>query len=337
MTDKIITGITPSGRRTILGDVLPLATPFLVQIFPVYACNFQCGYCLHALPRKQHGYISNKPFMDMELYRQCIDDMQHFKSKLKMLRFAGIGEPLLHKNIADMVAYAKEKAVAESVEIVTNGALLTDKLSLALIQAGLDKLRISVQGISTEKYREISQAAIDMDEFVGKLSFFYQNRGNTKIYIKIIDCSLADKNEEVQFFKMFEDVCDSIAIEHLTPTVKGIDYTNLSGGKALRTTQSGNPLLDTSICPQPFYMMQINPDGAVVPCCSMAYPVVFREENMTVPEIWNSKTFSLFRRKLLDGAENMGGVCSSCSLYKYGLFPEDMLEPYADRLKNQYG
>jgi MoaA/NifB/PqqE/SkfB family radical SAM enzyme len=333
LSDKVITRITPSGKRTVLGTVLPLDTPFLVQMFPVYACNFQCGYCLHSLPREQHGYIADKPFMDMDLYRQCIDEMQHFKNRLKMLRFAGIGEPLLHKHIADMVAFAKTKNVAESVEIVTNGALLTDKLSLELIQAGLDKLRISVQGISAEKYKVVSHVTIDMDEFINKLRFFYQNRGNTKIYIKIIDCALSDKNEELQFFKMFEAVCDSIAIEHLTPTVKGIDYTNLSGGKALAVTQSGNPLIETSICPQPFYMMQINPDGAVVPCCSMAYPVVFRERNMMIPEIWNSESFLEFRRQLLNGTESVGGVCASCSLYKYGLFPEDRLEPYVEQLK----
>ncbi|MCW2278813.1 radical SAM/SPASM domain-containing protein [Heliophilum fasciatum] len=333
MSDKAIGGITPSGKRTVLGTVLPLDTPFLVQIFPVYACNFRCGYCLHSLPREQHGYISDKPFMDMYLYKQCIDDMRHFKKKLKMLRFAGIGEPLLHKRIADMVAYAKKRDVAESVEIVTNGVLLTEELSLSLIHAGLDKLRISIQGISAEKYKMVSWANIDMDEFINKLRFFHQNKGYTKIHIKIIDCALSDKKEELLFFKMFEAVCDSIAIEHLTPTVKGIDYSNLSGGRRLAVTQSGTPLLETSICPQPFYMMQINPDGAVVPCCSMSYPLVFRERNMTIPEIWNSEAFLNFRRQSLDGTENVGGVCASCSLYKYGLFPEDRLEPYVEQLK----
>lgn len=337
MSDKLVSGTTPGGKRTILGEVLPLTTPFLVQIFPVYGCNFRCGYCLHALPREQHGYISDKTFMDIRLYKKCIDDMADFKAKLKMLRFAGIGEPLLHKNIAGMVGYAKTKEIADSIDIVTNGVLLNHELSLALIDAGLDRLRISIQGISEDKYKTLSGVQVDFEGLLENLRFFHQNRGSTKVYIKIIDCALSDETEERRFFDIFGDLCDTIAIEHLTPTVKGIDYKNLTGGKPLDMTQSGNCMLDTAICPQPFYMMQINPDGAIVPCCSMSYPGVFGNAlQQAVPDIWNGEKLSRFRRQLLDGVEDAGNVCSDCSLYKYGLFPEDILDPYAQHLKRLY-
>lgn len=337
MNEKVLTGATPGGKRTILGEALPLATPFLIQIFPVYGCNFRCGYCLHALPREQHGYISNKAFMDIQLYKKCIDDMTDFKDKLKMLRFAGIGEPLLHKNIAGMVSYAKTKEIAGSIDIVTNGVLLNDDLSLALIGAGLDRLRISIQGITEDKYRTLAGVQINFNKFLKNLSFFYQNRGETKIYIKIIDCALSNETEEKRFFEIFGEFCDTIAIEHLTPTVKGIDYKDIAAGKLLNITQSGNCILDTAICPQPFYMMQINPDGTVVPCCSMSYPGIFgNAAQQTIPSIWNGKKFSSFRRLLLDGVENACSVCSNCFLYKYGLFPEDILDPYAQHLKSLY-
>ena len=42
-------GATPGGVREPLRDVLPLDTPYLIQMFPVYGCNFRCGFCLHAL------------------------------------------------------------------------------------------------------------------------------------------------------------------------------------------------------------------------------------------------------------------------------------------------
>lgn len=335
--DKFVTGITPGGKRTVLGEALPLATPFLVQIFPVYGCNFRCGYCLHALPREEHGYISYKTFMDIGLYKKCINDMDGFKNKLKMLRFAGIGEPLLHKDIAEMIYYAKSRDIAESIDIVTNGVLLNEKLSLALISAGLDKLRISIQGVSAAKYKIISNATIDFNNFLENLRFFYEKRGRTKVYIKIIDCALEDEFEGKRYFDIFEEICDTIAIEHLTPTVKGIDYESLANGKSLDVTQYGNCLMETSICPQPFYMMQINPDGAVVPCCSVTYPGVFGNASVeSIPNIWNGEKLSRFRRLLLDGVGNASKVCSDCSLYKYGLFPEDVLDPYVQQLKNIY-
>jgi radical SAM protein with 4Fe4S-binding SPASM domain len=337
MNNKDISGKTPGGKRVILGASLPLATPFLVQIFPVYGCNFRCGYCLHALPREKRGYISGKTSMDVSLYKKCIDDMTGFNDKLKMLRFAGIGEPLLHKDIVGMVRYAKIKDIAENIDIVTNGVLLTQELSQALIDAGLDRLRISIQGISGEQYQTISGVRIDFEKFLKNIQFFYQNRGQTKLHIKIIDCALRNEAEEQRFFELFGELCDTIALEHLTPTVKGIDYQNLAHGKPLDLTQSGNYLNDAAICPQPFYMIQINPDGAVVPCCSMSYPGVFgNAAQQDIPTIWNGVKLSKFRRLLLDGVKQAGPVCAECSLYKYGLFPEDILEPYAQALKALY-
>ena len=178
-------------------------------MFPVYACNFKCDYCLNSLPKEEHGYISNKIFMDLSLYKKCIDDIAKFENKLKALLFVGMGEPLLHKDIVEMVRYAKEKDIADSIEIVTNGALLNNSLSKMLIEAGLDRLRISIQGVSKEKYKKTSNVDIDFEEFVQNINYFYENRKNTKVYVKIIDCSLSDKNEEQIFFDIFTGICFS--------------------------------------------------------------------------------------------------------------------------------
>ncbi|MCB8814154.1 radical SAM/SPASM domain-containing protein [Desulfosporosinus shakirovi] len=328
-----LTGIT----RAVLGEELPLSTPFLVQIFPVYGCNFRCEYCLHALPRMQHGYISDVTFMEIDLYKKCIDDMIPLPNKLKMLRFAGIGEPLLHKNISEMVRYAKLQKIAESVDIVTNGVLLNEKLSWSLIESGLDRLRISIQGVTAEKYNGISKANIDLNKFLQNLRFFYKHKEKTTVYIKIIDCALDDEAETKRFYDMFGELCDIIAVEHLAPAVQDIDYRNIAGGKSLDFTQNGNPVLDVAICPQPFYMLQINPDGAIVPCCSMKYPGVFGNiSNQSIEEIWNSQQLADFRRNMLEGTQNAGPVCSECLMYKYNLFPEDVLDPFAQRLKAYY-
>ncbi|MGP1408476.1 radical SAM protein, partial [Selenomonas sp.] len=64
--------------------------------------------------------------MDFSLYQKFIDDLAEFPVPLKVLHFAGLGEPLLHPRIADMVRYAKEKNIAQTVDIVSNGALLKD-------------------------------------------------------------------------------------------------------------------------------------------------------------------------------------------------------------------
>lgn len=92
MRAQRIDGQTPGGKRTQLADVLPLDTPFSVQIFPVYGCNLACAYCIHSVPAEQRGFVAGKVMLDYGLYETCIDGLAEFPRPLKMLRFAGTGD-----------------------------------------------------------------------------------------------------------------------------------------------------------------------------------------------------------------------------------------------------
>src|SRR5574344_1450806 len=145
-------------KRVELYKQLPLITPFAVHIFPTYKCNFKCNYCIQAMSYfelEKKGF--KKDVMSFDTYKKAIDDIKQYDDKLKALIFAGHGEPLLHKDIVAMVKYAKEKDIANRIEITTNGVLLKKEISDGLIDAGLDRLKISIQGTTKEKYQDIAQ------------------------------------------------------------------------------------------------------------------------------------------------------------------------------------
>jgi len=317
-----------SGKRTPLHEVVPLKAPYLVQIFPCYTCNFKCSYCIYSLPRKEHGYISDKVLMDFSLYKNAIDDMAQAGWHLKMLRFAAIGEPLLHPQISEMVAYAVEKQVADTVDIVTNASMLTDKLSDKLIAAGLSTLRVSLEGLSSEDYRENCGVGIDFEQIKAGIAYYYNRCGNSRVYIKIIDYMFKKNTErEKLFYDTFTPISHAISVEHLTPSIEGIDYDKISDGMSFSLTQDGNKVKNINVCPQPFYMIQINPDGNLVPCCSMRYPGVFGNViEAGVSNAWNGEALHRFRAAMLKGVRNASKVCAKCSLYKYGIYDEDILD-----------
>ena len=102
-------------------------------------------------------------------------------------------------------------------------------------------------------------------------------------------------------------------------------------------TQFGLPVSEVEICPQPFFHLQINPDGKVVPCYSLDYPSIIGDcNNQSVREIWNGKQFQKFRRTMLDGVKNVCEVCAKCNIIRHRLFPEDVLNNNAERLKKFY-
>jgi MoaA/NifB/PqqE/SkfB family radical SAM enzyme len=67
--------------------------------------------------------------------------------------FGGFGEPLAHPEILEMVKQAKQ--VARSVELITNGILLDERCSRSLIDLGLGKLWVSVDGATPENYADV--------------------------------------------------------------------------------------------------------------------------------------------------------------------------------------
>ena len=333
-----LSGRTPSGKRVKLADEVPLATPFVFYVFPVYACNFKCRYCIFSVEKAKRVFISDAVTMDFALYQKVIDDAKQFPSRFKVLRFVGMGEPLLHKNIADMVRYAAQRQVADTIEIITNASLLTPALSEALVEAGLSRLIVSLQGTSSEKYQEVSDVRIDFGALVGNIGHFHRiAAGKAHLYVKIMDTVLTGKEDEQRFFEIFGDICDSLAIEHTVPIYPGVDYQRVLGEVDLPVTQFGVPLSDTGICPQPFFSMQVNPDGKVVPCFSLDYPEIIGDcRQESVYDIWNGARFNRFRRRMLDGSENVGRVCANCNIIKYRMSPEDSLQAAAARLKRHY-
>lgn len=335
MKAKDLSGQAPGGKRTILAKVLPLDTPLVLQIFPIYACNFTCKYCIFSIPRKKRGFISDKIMMDFKLLKKSVDEMADFPHKIKTLRFVGMGEPLLHPRITDMVKYAVAKKVAEKVEILTNASLLTPKLSDALIAAGLSRLVISIQGTNKKKYQEISRVNINFETFVNNIKYFYEHKNKTIMHIKIVDVALDNKEDEKRYYKIFGDICDTIGIEHVSPIFPNVKFNRVLKGN--RYTQFGLKVSKVQVCPQPFFTLQINPDGKVVPCYSVTYPAILGDCNkQTLLEIWNGKKYRWFRRKMLNGAKTVCKLCANCGIIKYRLFPEDNLNKDADRLKKFY-
>lgn len=337
MKAKNISGQAPGGKRTILAEALPLSTPFVVQIFPIYACNFKCNYCFFSIDKAKRSFVSDEIVMDFDLYKKCIDDISLFPDRLKVLRFVGMGEPLLHQKIADMVEYAVLKDIANRVEILTNASLLSPKLSDSLISAGLSRLVVSLQGTTKEKYLKVCGANIDFETFVENLKYFFNHKGKAQVYIKIVDYALDNKDDEQRFYGIFGDICDTIAVEHIGPIYPGVDYEKVLKDRVIALTQFGLPVSKVQICPQPFFTLQINPDGKVVPCYSIVYPGIIGDcNNQSVYEIWNSEQFRRFRRVMLDGIENVCDVCANCPIMKHRFFPEDSLNNDAERLKKSY-
>lgn len=131
------------------------------------------------------------------MFKKIIDDIGCFDEKVKMVRLAGTGEPLINRDLPKMIMYAKQKNVSDFIEIITNASLLDKKLSDELIESGVDRIKISIEDLDKDGYKRISNVDIDFDKVIENIKYLYENKKQCEIYIKTVDATISNEEDKI--------------------------------------------------------------------------------------------------------------------------------------------
>jgi MoaA/NifB/PqqE/SkfB family radical SAM enzyme len=120
---------------------VPVQEPVCLYLETTNRCNLLCTTC----PRT---YEELEPPADMswELFTSIVDQIPDLSRAV----LHGVGEPMLVKNLPRMVKYLKDRGTY--VLFNTNGTVLNERNGRALIQAGLDELRVSFDASNPKSY-----------------------------------------------------------------------------------------------------------------------------------------------------------------------------------------
>ncbi len=129
---------------------LPAGQPAKVYIEPTSLCNLDCRTCI------RHSWKEPLGLMERGTFGRIMESLREFSPPPDVF-FGGLGEPLLHPDIVDMIR--QTKSLGGSVEIITNGTLLTSAVSAQLIDARLDMLWVSLDGATPESYSDVRLGA----------------------------------------------------------------------------------------------------------------------------------------------------------------------------------
>lgn len=114
---------------------------------------------------------------------------------------------------------------------------LTELMSKDLVDAGLTRLVVSLEGLSDQEYEKTCGVRIDFDKLV-KNRIFYLNKKNCKLHIKIVDSAIKQSEHE-KFYRIFRDISDSLYIEHTLPLFNNVDYSKILNKTSKRETRYG--------------------------------------------------------------------------------------------------
>lgn len=112
-------------------------------------CNFRCSYCM-----PQEG-IECKPREEIMNYEDIIKVARIAAEEgISTFRITG-GEPLVRIGLENLIAKINSLSNCEEITMTTNGYLLAEKAE-NLIEAGLDRVNISLDTLEPEKFEEIT-------------------------------------------------------------------------------------------------------------------------------------------------------------------------------------
>jgi radical SAM protein with 4Fe4S-binding SPASM domain len=129
----------------IFRKVVHWGKPVFVSIEPTNICNLHCPEC----PSGKRELVRARGNMDPELFRYMIDQLT---PELTYMTLYFQGEPYLHKDLMDMVRYARSKGIYVSSS--TNGHFLTPETARATVLSGLNRLIISLDGTTQDSYEQ---------------------------------------------------------------------------------------------------------------------------------------------------------------------------------------
>jgi len=164
--------ISEKNFQLIRGTNIPL--PSEVEISESGTCNRKCSFC----PRSAPDFQDIKEFISPNLHTKLINELKSLDYK-GVVRYSGFVEPLLDKNIYNLINETKTNIPGVRCEIVTNGDVL-DLLRLKkLFKNGLDTLLISVyDGLEdVKKFQKMcDKAGLKQNQYVIRHRYYSEEK-----------------------------------------------------------------------------------------------------------------------------------------------------------------
>lgn len=302
--------------------------PIIAHLAITNACNMNCKYCS---VKNIHSQIKNG--LSTEEYKKIIDKL--VKIGTFQIGLTG-GEPTTRKDLVELVKYISSKNVA--CNLTTNGFSVSEELVIALKNAGLTQVQISLDSHKKEiheKYRTkgsfdkaMKTAKLfkkygfivgvdtvvtnsnmeDLEEF---MDFLEENNfdGLTIIKLKQGHLDLETFKAQVPEYNNYAEIIDRICRRKgkLEVTIDCSSVNNLC--KTL--TKEEQNQIHSAGCPAGHTLISIAPNGEIYPCAALTNEKYKIGNILTddLEKIWNESEIL----KSLRGIKNkVESKCKNC-------------------------
>jgi radical SAM protein with 4Fe4S-binding SPASM domain len=273
-------------------------------------CNLRCPECATG----SGLMIRDKGFMDLELFKMVVNELKPYLNNIN-LYFQG--EPMLHPRFLSFIDHSTDTHTVVS----TNGHFLSVGNAEKLVNSGLRKIIISLDGLDQDTYSVYRENGC-VHTVIEGIRNIADARKRFKSALKIEIQFLVNKINEHQIPQVKEFANKVKA----TLRLKSMQIQNLNdietwlpGNRKFRryTKETGEYIIKNTFpnrCARLWFNPVITWDGKVIPCCfdKNAEYVMGDLYQDSFREIWTGPKYRIFRKSILSG-RSMIEICRNCT------------------------
>jgi len=276
-----------------------------VGIEPTNACNLRCPICNTRTSKRPTG------FMDFNLYKQIIDEIQEIPTVTGIALYLG-GEPFLHPQFIEMLNYLpKYEERKYNVMVSTNAMLMNDDIMIALIKNQITRLHVSLDGIG--KRHEEKRVGSNYDTVVKNMRRLTELKNGRNHYPgTTVNMVISDQeHDEIdEFVNTWIHRVNFVILDALHDNKLKLKNLDLLPQRMIKEQHR------TDMCNYPWCYMGILWNGDAMPCCCdlEGHNIIGNVGENGIMEVFNGKKATRFRKMHETNKIPTKHVCKDCEI-----------------------
>lgn len=191
-------------------------------------CNYRCLYCM---PKNGVKPISHEEILSYEEILRLVEIAA--KIGISKVKITG-GEPLVRRDVCNLIRNINKIKGIESVTITTNGALLEDYVN-ELKEAGISAINVSLDTLNPEKFQEITRCG-NLEKVLYGITKAY----DAGLPVKINCVPMAGLNEDafLEIAKLAKDRNISVRFIEMMPIGLGDGEKRIAESQIIKELES---------------------------------------------------------------------------------------------------